>query len=324
MGQGWTLVGDIGGTNARFALVADGTKQLTHIEKKACADYPNFMEAVQSYISAVGIKPSNVSLATAGPVSSLDEVITFTNNPWEIKRKEMLERLNLDGFKVVNDFVANALSIPELEEYEKVCLGNVCQVEAGGSGPVLVLGPGTGLGMASLVNVDGVFMPLPAEGGHVSFAPTTEEEVEIWRALKSMYGRVSVERLLSGQGLLDLFNIKSQIHQWGVQADTPAHVTSLSEEKDANALQVVRHFSKILGDVAGDAALTIGSFGGVYICGGIAPRILNILQEGAFREAFENKGRMKHFVDSMPTWIVTADYPGLLGSLAAMRNVRIA
>ena len=322
MDQDWTLVGDIGGTNARFSLVKQSSKQLEHVQKKACVDFPRFIDAVQSYVQEVGIRPSRICLATAGPVSHLDEEISFTNNPWAFKRREMFDELGVQEFKVINDFVANALAIPELEHNEKVLIGQTTG-EVQPHGPILILGPGTGLGMASLIEVDGQFIPCAGEGGHVSFAPTTDEEVEIWKVLRHRYGRVSAERLLSGQGLKDLFNIKSHLYHWGVQVDTPAQVTELSMEQDSNALQVVKHFCKILGDVAGDAALTVGASGGVYICGGIAPRIIPILQQGDFRHAFEDKGRMKVFVDGIQTWVVTSAYPGLLGSLAAMRNSKI-
>lgn len=313
------LIGDIGGTNARFALVAPGAVKPEAVRSLACADFAGLAGAVHAYLSEVGADtPDEACLAFACPVH--DDAIRMTNNHWQFSRQAMQGELGLEQFKAINDFTAQALGIPHVDPGELVQIGGG---EADPAGARLVIGPGTGLGMAGVVPGRRNWIPLTTEGGHVTFAPTDAYEAEVLRDFRCRYGRVSVERVLCGQGLLELYQTHARIN--GLTADhaTPADVTAAADAGDPVAGSVVDRFLKILGDVCGDAALTLGARGGVYLCGGIVPRLLHRLPGSGFREAFTNKGRMSGYAAGIPTLAVTAEWTGLLGAAEALYNEEV-
>ncbi|MFC0266672.1 glucokinase [Kushneria aurantia] len=314
------LVGDIGGTNARFALVTPGEFDLQHIETLACADYTHLDDAVSAYLDKVGgDAPTEACLAFACPVH--DDDIRMTNNPWHFGKRDMKSRLGLENFKVINDFTAMALGLPHIDDNDLVRVGD------GRSEPGrarLVMGPGTGLGMAGLAPSQRYWIPLSAEGGHAGFAPTDDVEIALLQWLRVRYGRVSIERVLCGQGLLDLYHALCEFEGVEASLDSPAAITDAARDGNEMSRRTVMQFCRILGHVAGDAALTLGARGGVYLCGGILPRILDMLQESEFRTAFADKGRMSPYNADIVTWVVTAKWTGLLGAAEALHNEEVS
>lgn len=314
------LVGDIGGTNARFALVTPGAFDLHDIQTLACADHANLDDAVNAYLASInGERPIEACLAFACPVH--DDEIKMTNNPWRFSKSDMKQRLELDNFKVINDFTAMALGLPHIPDEDLVNLGD------GHSEPGrarLVIGPGTGLGLAGLAPSQRFWIPLSAEGGHASFAPVDDFEIRLLQWFRGRYGRVSIERILCGQGLLDIYTAMCEFEGHDCTLKTPACVSEAARsEEDPVARQAVLRFCKILGDATGDAALTLGARGGVYLCGGILPRILDTLRISDFRKAFADKGRMSPYNADIATWVVTAKWTGLLGAAEALHNEEV-
>ncbi|WP_192034897.1 glucokinase [Halomonas sp. YLGW01] len=316
------LIGDIGGTNARFALVSPGSFEPHDILSLPCADYPNLVEAIEDYLARVGHEgeraPREACLAFACPVH--DDWVKMTNNAWAFSKAEVKQALGLELFKVINDFTAQALGVPHVAAEDLVSVG-------GGSAQPhsirLVIGPGTGLGVAGVFPGQHAWIPLPTEGGHVTFAPTDEREQNLLRYFHTRYGRVSVERILCGQGLLDLYCAHASLKGANPRYQSPAEVTAAAADGDAIAVDTLKRFLKILGDVCGDAALTIGARGGVYLCGGILPRLLDWLPESRLREAFADKGRMSAYNADIPIWVVTAPWTGLLGAAEALHNEEV-
>lgn len=313
----YALVGDIGGTNARFALVRPGSVALEQIHTLPCADFANIDEACRAYFDLVGVNGvDDACLALACPVDG-DE-IQVTNNHWHFHRHPLAEQLGLTRLKLVNDFTAMALGMLHVSEDECLPLGG----DASTAGRVrLVMGPGTGLGVGGLVLSQNHWVPLSTEGGHISFAPVDEVDVLIWRHLTEEFGRVSVERILCGQGLVNLYRALCAIRQHVSVCQTPADVSQHAvADSDVVAVETLQRFCRILGTVAGDQVLTLGARGGVYLCGGILPRIRDFLVASDFRRGFENKGRFMAYMQAVPVWLCLAENPGLLGSAAALMN----
>ncbi|MDI5985984.1 glucokinase [Halomonas sp. M4R5S39] len=316
------LIGDIGGTNARLALVTPGAFEPHDILSLPCADYPGLVEAVNDYLGRVGATgesaPREACLAFACPVRG--DRVKMTNNHWTFSRREVQQALGLELFKTINDFTAQALGVPHVADDELV------EVQPGEALPHtarLVIGPGTGLGVAGLFPGRHAWIPLPAEGGHVTFAPTDEREQNLLRHFRNRYGRVSVERILCGQGLLDLYLAHCSLKGAPPRYATPAEVTEGASAGDPVARDTLLRFLKILGDVCGDAVLTLGARGGVYLCGGILPRLLDWLPLSRFREAFTDKGRMSAYTAAVPVRVVTAPWTGLLGAAEALHNEEV-
>jgi glucokinase len=316
------LIGDIGGTNARFALVAPGAFEPHDIQTLPCADYPGVVEAARDYLSRVapsGDKaPEEACLAFACPIDG--DRVRMTNNHWAFSRREAQASLGLTRLKVINDFTAQALGVPHLGPKELI---EVKPGEAREHSVQLVIGPGTGLGVAGIFPGRHAWIPLSTEGGHFTFAPTDEREKNLLRHFRNRYGRVSVERILCGQGLLDLYLAHCSLKGAPPRHATPAEVTEAASHGDGIARDTLLRFLKILGDISGDAALVMGARGGVYLCGGILPRLLDWLPHSRFVEAFTAKGRMSDYTRAIPVHVVTAPWPGLLGAAEALRNEEV-
>ncbi|ALM51626.1 glucokinase [Halomonas huangheensis] len=316
------LIGDIGGTNARLALVLPGTTDPYSILTLPCADYPGVVEAVQDYLERVGATgdqaPREACLAFACPVH--DERVTMTNNHWDFTKSEVKDALGLELFKVINDFMGQALGVPHVPDTDLVTIHQGAIVD---HATRLVIGPGTGLGMAGVFPARRAWIPLPNEGGHASFAPTDDRELEIYQHFHRRYGRVSVERVLCGQGLLDLYRILAEIEGLPSTATSPAEVTRAANAGDPLGRDTILRFLKILGDTAGDAALTIGARGGVYLCGGIVPRLIDWLPHSGFLNAFCAKGRMRPYNEAISVHVVKAPWTGLLGAAEALHNEEV-
>lgn len=305
------LVGDVGGTNARFAVV-DAQGHIRNPRSFANKDYASLTDIVAEYIeTTVGRKrPPRAVIAVAGPV--LDGEIEFTNLDWVVSEGDLLAHFEFEAVELINDFAAQALACPLLEGADVRVLGpNI------GKGPhdcpMVALGAGTGFGVAGLARSERGDVPISTEGGHAAFAPSDEVEVAVWKRLDAQYGRVSIERLLSGQGLYDLYCALAD--QQGAAAVLPdeAAVTTEGLVGDPLASATLDRFVGMMGAVAGDLALTFGARGGVFVSGGIAPRIAERLATGDFRARFEDKGRLSDYVKAIPTYLVLHPYPAIVG-----------
>jgi len=308
--KGLRLIGDIGGTNARFAIAEGGKyRQLRQVENE---QYPSLHDAIADYLKT--LPPSERAnlagaLAIAGPV--LGDRISLTNKAWSFSVEELRQGLHLSTLAVVNDFAANAHAIPHLTTQQKLTIGPVI---ANARGNIGVVGPGTGLGMSSLIpNGDGWTL-VAGEGGHATLAASTEEEFAIIQMLWKRWSHVSAERVLSGAGLVNLYEALCALRGIEPLMLSPADVTRRAMDRsDEICVLAFERFCEFLGSVAGDLALTIGAFGGIYIAGGILPRFKDAFAASAFRQRFEAKGRFASMLAKMPTFLILEESPGMIG-----------
>lgn len=330
------LVGDIGGTNARFALtdLSAPRIELQSAQSLRNADFASMQHAVEHYLSNTSAKPARAALAVACPVGS-DE-IRLTNRAWSFSRSELQARLGLDELRMINDFGAVAWAIPALESQHLTTLHGDPSMPL--RGPITVLGPGTGLGVAQLVGSDQKgWHAVETEGGHVSFAPIGDEERAIAQWLTAKHGRTSTERLLCGKGLSEIDVVlrgatavqPSQVPALGETSlltphlrEPPQIVAAALEGHDLVARRTLARFCAVLGSVAGDCALVQGART-VVIAGGIVPRFIPFLRSSAFRERFLAKGRMATLLESVPIHVINHPNPGLLGAAAALRATQM-
>ena len=305
-----SIVADIGGTNARFACVTADSDELLDIEIFPCAQFPFFVDAVRAYMDRGHVaQVDSICLAVAGPVEA--DHIDLPNNHWAFSRTELQANLGAP-VSIINDFSAQVLCIDTLPDSELRWIGGP---RPGGGQVKAVVGPGTGLGVSAMLPGGGI---LPSEGGHVAFAPVNDHEIELLRVLRQRYPRVSVERVLSGMGLANLYWANARLE--GHDRELPApEVTAGAHAGDRYSELAVRDFLSILGSVAGDVALMMGATDGVYLSGGILPRLLDLLDTDQFRHRFEDKGRFTELCSSIPLAIVLAEHPGLRGCVAALR-----
>lgn len=319
--ESFALVGDIGGTNARLGLVRVGERRPETIRILSCANYSSLGAAIIDYLDSCGVKAvKDVCLAVASPVNGTQ--VRMTNNHWQFDIAQTRADFDWRTFKVINDFTAMALGVPHVPEGALV---HVCGGPGDPGRPRLVIGPGTGLGVSGLVRIRQGWVPLMTEGGHVNFSPQDDREMAILKVLQERFGRVSVERILCGPGLLNLYKAHAQLEGVAATLVEPGQITSAAVTgADVLAARVLEHFCDILGRVAGDAALTLGSLGGVYLCGGMLPRFIDFFLASSFQAAFENKGRMRSLMAYTPVHIVTEPYTGLLGAAEALANPEVA
>jgi glucokinase len=311
------LVADIGGTNARFALATPGTPAAIvpgSIEVLRVADFPTPVAAALHYLERQHARPSCAVLAIAGPTDG--ETAELTNHRWSFSADALRQALRTDAVRLTNDFAAIARALPDLGPDDVRLLGPAFRSAAPGADRTLaVLGPGTGLGIAAVALRQGAPLVLETEGGHASFAPVEDDEVAILGQLARRFGRVSWERLLSGPGLA---NIDAALRaQAGVAGEplAPAAVTARAASgDDPVATRSVEVFCALLGAFAGDVALLYGAWDGVFIAGGIAPRLGRELAAGRFRARFEAKGRFSARLATVPAAVIVHPFPGLLGA----------
>ncbi|WP_028631479.1 glucokinase [Pseudomonas parafulva] len=305
------LVGDIGGTNARFALWRDN--QLHEVRVFATEDYTSPEQAIETYLEGLGIPRGGLAaacLAVAGPVNG-DE-FRFTNNHWRLSRSAFCQRLQVGQLLLINDFTAMALGMTRLRdgEFHEVCAG-----QADPSRPALVIGPGTGLGVGSLLRLgERRWHALPGEGGHVDLPVGNAREAAIHQHIHGQIGHVSAETVLSGGGLVRLYQAMCALDGDTPKHQTPAHITDAALGGEPRARAVVEQFCRFLGRVAGNNVLTLGARGGVYIVGGVVPRFAELFLHSGFAASFADKGCMSGYFPGIPVWLVTAEFSGLLGA----------
>lgn len=308
------LVADIGGTRARFALLDEhGTPQRVRIF--AVADFAGPIEAIEAYLAEVacpGLRAAAIALAA--PIH--EQVIRLTNAGWSFAREEIKSRLGLSRLLLLNDFTALALSLPRLAPRDLQQVGGGTSVALA---PKAVLGPGTGLGVSGVIFDRGHWLALSGEGGHCSLAPADGREAAIlglaWRELQ----HVSGERLISGSGLPLLHRLVAEVDGRASEALTTAEiVTRALSNEDVQCSAVLDTFCAMLGSLAGNLALTLGAQGGVYIGGGIIPRLGERFARSPFRARFETKGRFAAYLAAIPTYVMLSPTPALLGAAHAL------
>ena len=314
------LVADIGGTNARFALHAAGGG-FADIEVLPASEHATIGDALRTYLDNArgrglavdGLR--HAAIAIANPVEG--DVVSMTNHHWRFSIEALRQEAGLETLLVVNDFAALAMALPYLGEdgSERVGEGEISDTSGR---PLGLIGPGTGLGVAGVLPVDGRWIALPGEGGHASFSPSSRREIRILEAVLDEYGHVSAERMLSGAGLETIHRV---LH--GERLAASAITGNALDGGSAACLDSVKVFCAILGCVAGNVALTLGATGGMYIGGGIVPRLGRLFHASGFRARFESKGRLQPWLARIPTYVITEPYPALRGA-AAMLADRLA
>jgi len=310
------LLGDVGGTNARFGWQASANSDIQHVQVLPCADFPSLEVAIQTYLKQQKLPaPRACALGIANPVTG--DKIRMTNHHWTFSISEMARNLGVSKLNVINDFTALALAIPSISKDQLVQVGGKLAVDLS---PKAIIGAGTGLGVSGLLPVDAgldQWVAIAGEGGHATLAAHTETEYRVIELIRQRYGHVSAERVLSGQGLVDLYLALRQLQQHGpVEVTSAADITHWAlKNKDPLALQILEMFSGFLGSVAGDLALTLGALGGVYLGGGVVPRWLGWFETSAFRERFEAKGRFRDYLKDIPVYVINAnESPALWGA----------
>ncbi|MEN5427588.1 glucokinase [Stenotrophomonas pennii] len=313
------LVADIGGTNARFALAdtAHDTPLLEDsIREFPVVDFPSLGDAARHYLQEVGAEASRGVFAVAGRVDG-DEA-RITNHPWVISRSRTAAMLGFSELHLINDFAAQAMAISLLQPKDVVQIGGASWSPRRRGAPANygVIGPGTGLGVGGLVIRNDRCFPLETEGGHVSFPPGTPEEIRILEILSETFGRVSNERLICGPGLVNLHRAVCEMAGFDPGHLKPADVTARAGAGDPQAMRAVDLFCAIFGAIAGDLVLIQGAWDGVFLTGGLVPRMLESLQHSGFRQRFEHKGRFSSIMGRVPSLAVIHPNPGLLGAAA--------
>jgi glucokinase len=317
------LLADIGGTHARFALGdPDAPSPLLQasVRDYRVADFPDCAAAVRHYLAALDAHPDRGVFSVAGPVD--DDCVRFTNSPWVVSGRALAARLGFSSLRLVNDFTALSHALPLLGDASVQPLGGPARARFGAAAEqtFAVTGAGTGLGVGALLLREGRPVALETEGGHAGFAPCDGEQIEILRRLQARFGHVSNERLLSGQGLVNLYAALAGIAGATVEPLAPEEVTRRANAgADAQCVRAIEIFCEVFGAVAGDLVLAYGAWDGVYLGGGLTPLLLPWLGRGGFRRCFEDKGRFAARMRTVPASAVLATDAGLLGAAAFAR-----
>ena len=310
--DGPRLLADIGGTNARFA-VETAPRQFEAVGVLPCAGYASLGAAMRAYLASEAAAPHaglirHAAIAIANPVDG--DMVKMTNHTWSSSITALRKELDLSTLLVVNDFTALAMALPHLRPSQRTRIGGGTELPGRTIG---LVGPGTGLGVSGIIPVGEGWAPLASEGGHASFAPGDDTEIAIMQRLWREFGHASAERLLSGPGLELIYRVIAG-KTLGAALITQQALTGT----DADCLRTVNTFCGVLGAVAGNVALTLGATGGMYIGGGIVPRLGHLFAASPFRARFETKGRLSAYLERIPTFLITEQYPAFLGVSAIL------
>ena len=323
------LVGDIGGTNARFALL--DSQGLPHATcKLRTDDFSSLSAAITTYLGEQGIdNVKEASIAVATPV--VGDSVKLTNNHWSFSIEETRVQMGMKQLHVINDFTALALSVNHLPEDELIKVGGGEPVE---NRAIAVIGPGTGLGVSGLVPCGEHWNALQGEGGHVSLGVRTSREFAVYEQLMQQFRHVSAERFLSGPGLVNIVKALRQVDGLPPRDFSPSDVTELGMMQFARSAQnssdnsaveaneadqksceeALQIFCNLLGSCAGNLVLTLGAEGGVYIGGGVVPQLGEFFVQSGFRQEFEAKGRLQGYLEKVPSYVIHSPYPALVGA----------
>ncbi|HEX3651657.1 MAG TPA: glucokinase [Rhizomicrobium sp.] len=315
MGNSRILVGDVGGTHARFGIV-DTSEKPFRVEQRAdlgTDNYAGFQPALKAYLDRAGAgRPDAAAIAVAGPVTN--GRVHFTNSGWDVAEDD----LRAQGFSqalLINDFAALAYSVAALPATSFHTIGP--HLEGMADEPITILGAGTGFGVSCLARYRDRSVPMATEGGHMSFAPRGDDQIAVLKGLAKRFGHVSIERVLSGPGLENVYASLEEIAGHKPPPRSAEEISEGAEAGDEGCRAAQDMFCAIYGAVAGDFALAHGARGGVYIAGGIAAKIEPYLQRSDFRTAFEDKGRLSYFVKPIPTKLILEQNAAFVGAASA-------
>jgi glucokinase len=309
------LVGDVGATNARFGLVSPEQK-LLHTRTLAVADHPTIADAVTTYLGERGALPMPRQGAIAIASAVTGDHVAMTNHPWSFSIAALKSQLGLDRLDVINDFTALALALPHLAAEDRLPVGGGTPAEGA---PLGVLGPGSGLGVSGLIPTGKGWIALAGEGGHVTMAPATERESAVLDRMRQNFDHVSAERVLSGPGLVNLYNTLTALDGVPSRGYTAAQITDHGiGATDPVCAEATSLFCAMLGTIAGNLALTLGARSGIYLGGGIVPRLGQRFAQSPFRARFEAKGRFGEYLAAIPTYVVIHPLPAFLGCAAVL------
>ncbi|HEX5420036.1 MAG TPA: glucokinase [Gammaproteobacteria bacterium] len=308
------LIADIGATNTRCALL-DEKGRILAPETFRNDGFPGLEDVLRAYLAnrRSGDRPKRAALAIAAPI--LGDSVEMTNRGWAFSQAQLARDFGLARLLVVNDFAAVAWALPALQPAQ------ILQVGGGSPAPhtpLAVLGPGSGLGVSSIVPTRSGWALAHGEGGHVTLAAATDQEAAVIDLIRMEFGHCSAERLLSGPGLVNLYQTLGKLAGRGPATVTPADVSALAEKGESLAVQARSMFFSLLGNVAGNLALTLGARAGVYSAGGIIPKLLEPFKVSQFRVRFESKGRYRWYLERIPTYAITEEYPAFVGLRALL------
>jgi len=298
------LIADIGATSTRCAVCRSGDRRHRALEIFQNDQFGSLKALLGGYIGSLDEKPSGGALAIAAPISGDD--IQMTNRDWQFNRLELAERLELECLDIINDFHAVAYALPQLPSRDLVEVGKATAYRTGSRA---ALGPGSGLGVGAWIVGGGRGVAMYGEGGHVTLSARNEAEDRIIAKIRERYGHASAERVLSGPGIIALH---SAMH--GDDMKTSREITSGTVDRKCRA--TMEQFYRFLASVAADLAMTTGAYGGIYIAGGIVPDNIDQIQASTFRERFEEKNRYRHYMQAIPTYVISDPTPGLTGLMA--------
>jgi glucokinase len=318
-GYPW-LVADIGGTNARFGLVHAQGEPVVDVISFKCSEHESPQAAASVYLEQLArrdgkpVQPLSVALALATPIDS--DIVKMTNSAWIVSRAELTAALGAQRVLLLNDFEALALALPQLGDEQTHWIG---AARPDRRWPMAVIGPGTGLGVSSCVRVNDRWIALAAEGGHVTAAAADDFESDVLHLLRAELGHVSAEHLLSGVGLPLLHRAVCTVRGAPCQPlDAEGITRAAREHNDADCRATLDTFCAMLGTFAGNVALTVGARGGVFVAGGIVPKLGDFFFASRFRERFEAKGRFKAYMARIATGLITAPHAALTGAAHAL------
>ena len=312
--DGPRLLADIGGTNARFALET-GPGEIKSVQVYPCADYPGVAEVIKKYLKDTRIgRVNHAAIAIANPVDG--DQVRMTNHDWSFSIEATRRTLGFDTLLVVNDFTALAMALPGLTDTQRV------QVGGGARRPnsvIGLLGPGTGMGVSGLIPADDRWIALGSEGGHATFAPADEREDIVLQYARKKWSHVSFERVAAGPGIEVIYRALAGRDKKRVAANVDTiEIVKRALDGEPLAAESVDVFCGILGTFAGNIAVTLGALGGIYIGGGVVPRLGEFFARSSFRKRFEAKGRFEAYLQNVPTYVITAEYPAFLGVSAIL------
>ena len=306
------LVCDTGGTNVRFALANEPGARLSEIIHLRTGDYPGLPEAIEEAVPRFGATPRSAITCGAGPV--VGRTLKLTNAPWIMDGPETARRAGLSQGLLLNDFEAQALSLPAIPEAWARRIG---PLGFGAEGPQVILGPGTGLGVAALVEADGRFTPVSSEACHIDFGPVSPEEFALWPHLERAHGRVTSESVLNGAGLARIHRARMMVSgRPDPHLEPPAVTAAALNDRNGEAATSLRLYWRIVARFAGDMAVTFVATGGLTLAGGVLPRVVDFLDEAAFRQVFEAKAPVDALARRIPTRLVTREDAVLVGMAA--------
>ena len=324
------LVADIGGTNARFAYQEKNNGNLANFAYLKCSDFENIYDAIEHYQQKHNLNIENMSIAVASTTKTND--IKFTNNQWKFRQSEFLKYFKLNKLIFVNDFVAQCLSLASfyidisqnkvlnkkiLNDYNLKTIKNGTPIK---NAPLLVTGPGTGLGVCTLLNINNYPLAIEGEGGHSTFAPNSDLEIELLQHLRKKYDHVSNERIVSGSGIEEIYEFICFKHKSPFENLKAPIIGENAMKGEPKAYETIKLFFSIFGTIISSVILINGAQSGVVIAGGITPKLQSILKESDFEFNFLNKGRRYDYVKTVPIWLTENNNNGLIGASKAIVN----